>query len=108
MMPRVQHVVLFKFPRELTADEERWMFEIVGSWPKEIAGFTRLRLGKDVGGRSGGFDYLLLTEFESEEAMQAYFPHHRHAEFAKWIAEMRTEIVRNDYVLDGSTSLLET
>jgi heme-degrading monooxygenase HmoA len=107
-MAGVQHVVLFRFPRELTADEERWMFDIVGSWPKEIPGFTRLRLGRDVGGRSGGYDYLLLTEFESDEAMQAYFPHPRHQEFAKWVAEMQTEVLRNDYPLDDSTSLLET
>ena len=107
-MTRVQHVVLFKFPGELTADEERWMFDIVGSWPKEIPGFTRLRLGKDVGGRSGGFDYLLLTEFESDAAMQAYFPHPRHQEFAKWVADMQAEVLRNDYGLDDSTSLLET
>jgi heme-degrading monooxygenase HmoA len=107
-MARIQHVVLFKFPRELTADEERWMFDVVGSWPKEIPGFTRLRLGKDVGGRSGGYDYLLLTEFESAEAMEAYFPHPRHQEFGKWVAEMQTEVLRNDYVLDDSTSLFES
>lgn len=107
-MSRVQHVVLFKFPRELNADEERWMFEIVRSWLKEIPGFTRLRLGRDVGGRSGGYDHLLLTEFESDQAMQAYFPHPRHQEFARWVAEMQAEVLRNDYTLDDSTSLLET
>ena len=38
-MPRMQHVVLLKFPRELTPDEEAWMFRVVGAWPKEIPGF---------------------------------------------------------------------
>jgi hypothetical protein len=65
----MQHVVLFKFPRKLTTARNG------GLWPKEIPGFTRLRLGRDVGGRSGGYDYLLLTEFESVEAMEAYFPY---------------------------------
>jgi heme-degrading monooxygenase HmoA len=104
----MQHVVLFKFPRELTAEEEGWMYESVSSWAKEIPGITRLRLGRDVGGRSGGFEYLLLTEFESAEAMEAYFPHPRHQDFGKWVAEMQTEILRNDYALDDSTSLLES
>jgi heme-degrading monooxygenase HmoA len=104
----MQHVVLFKFPRELTAEEESWMYESVSSWAKEIPGITRLRLGRDVGGRSGGFEYLLLTEFESAEAMEAYFPHPRHQDFGKWVAEMQTEILRNDYALDDSTSLLES
>lgn len=107
-MPRMQHVVLFKFPRELTPDEEAWMFRVVGAWPKEIPGFTRLRLGRDVGGRSGGYDYLLLTEFESDEAMQAYFPHPRHQEFATWVAEMEAEVLRNDYALEDATSLFES
>jgi len=107
-MARVQHVVLLKFPRELTADEERWMFDVVGAWPKEIPGVTRLRLGKDVGGRAGGYEYLLLTEFESAEAMEAYFPHPKHQEFASWVADMRTDVLRNDYALDESTSLFES
>ena len=107
-MSRVQHVVLLKFPRVLTPEEERWMFGVVGKWPTEIPGFTRLRLGKDVGGRAGGYEYLLLTEFESAEAMEAYFPHPKHQEFASWVAEMRTEVLRNDYVLDGLTSLFES
>jgi heme-degrading monooxygenase HmoA len=107
-MTRIQHVVLLKFPRPLTADEERWMFDVVAAWPKEIPGFTRLRLGKDVGGRSGGYDYLLLTEFESAEAMEAYLPHPKHQEFAKWVADMQTEVLRNDYLLDDSTSLFES
>ena len=107
-MSRVQHIVLLKFPRVLTPEEERWMFGVVGKWPTEIPGFTRLRLGKDVGGRAGGYEYLLLTEFESAEAMEAYLPHPKHQEFASWVAEMRTEVLRNDYVLDGSTSLFES
>ena len=107
-MARMQHVVLFKFPRALTEEEERWAADIVGSWPRDIPGFTRLRFGRDVGGRSGGFDYLLLTEFESEEAMAAYFPHPRHQEFGAWVAQMQAEVVRNDYALDDETSLLET
>ena len=106
-MTAMQHVVLFKFPRALTAEEERWMFDVVGAWRQEIAGLVRLRLGKDVGGRNGGYDYLLLTEFESREAMEAYFPHPKHQEFAKWVAEMHTDVLRNDYPLDDATRLLE-
>jgi hypothetical protein len=103
---RQQHVVLFKFPRPLTQDEERFMFDSVRGWVGQIQGLTRLRLGKDVGGRSGGFDYLLLTEFEDEERMRAYFPHPLHKAFADWVADMRCEVIRVDYPLDDSTDLL--
>ena len=69
---------------------------------REIPGFTGLRFGKDVGGRSGGFEYLLLTEFESEEAHQAYYSHPAHVAFSEWIAERKPEVIRNDYPLTPS------
>ena len=99
MADRAQHVVLFKFPKELSEEEEKEMFERVREWPETIPGFTGLRLGKDVGGRNGGFAYLLLTEFESEEAHQAYYSHPDHVAFSEWIAERKPEVIRNDYAL---------
>lgn len=107
-MPRVQHVVLFRFSRELTPAEERTARDVVAGWVGEIPGLTRLRLGRDVGGRSEGFDHLLLTEFEDRASLEAYLAHPRHQEFARWVAEVGAEILRNDYALDASTSLLET
>ena len=104
-MPHMQHVVLFKFPQALSADEERFMFDIVARWPAEIPGFVKLRLGKDVGGRSGGYEYLLLTEFEDEERMTEYFPHPLHTEFGDWVAEMQCEVLRVDFPLHEGTQL---
>lgn len=106
MAQRAQHVVLFKFPQPLTADEEAEMFRRVKAWPDEIPGFTGLRLGKDVGGRSGGYDYLLLTEFESEEAHQAYYPQPAHQAFAEWVGERKAEVIRVDYPLTEETLFL--
>jgi hypothetical protein len=104
---RQQHVVLFKFPEPLTEDQERIMWDFVRRWPAEIQGMTTVRIGKDVGGRSGGYDYLLLTEFEDEDAMAAYFPHPAHAAFGEWVfGEMRCEVLRVDYPLDETTQLL--
>ena len=104
-MPHMQHVVLFKFPQELSPEEERYLFDSVARWPREIPGFTRLRLGKDVGGRGGGYQYLLLTEFEDEDRMREYFPHPLHKEFGDWVAEMRCEVLRMDYPLDERAEL---
>lgn len=100
MAERAQHVVLFKFPETLSAAEEDEMFRRVAEWPDTIDGFTGLRLGKDVGGRSGGYDYLLLTEFENEEAHQAYYSQPAHVAFAEWVAERKAEVIRVDYPLD--------
>ena len=101
----MQHIVLFRFPRALSEPDEREMWEQVRAWPKEIPGFTRLQLGKDVGGRSGGYQYLLLTEFESEEAMRAYFPHPVHQRFSDWVFSRDCEVLRFDYPLDAESAL---
>ena len=99
MSERAQHVVLFKFPRELSDDEEREMFDQVKAWPETIDGFTGLRIGKDVSGRSGGWQYLLLTEFESEEAHQSYYSQPAHVRFSEWVFERDAEVARIDYPL---------
>ena len=107
MTERAQHVVLFKFPRELTPEEQQRMWEQVRAWPQTIPGFTGLRLGRDVGGRSGGYEYLLLTEFESEEAHQAYYSQPAHVAFGNWIVgELGAEVIRVDYPLSEDTLIL--
>ena len=106
MADRAQHVVLFKFPEPLTEQEEQEMLAQVKAWPDSIPGFTGLRFGKDVGGRSGGYDYLLLTEFESEDAHQAYYPQPSHQAFASWVGERGAEVIRVDYALDSDSLIL--
>jgi heme-degrading monooxygenase HmoA len=103
----VQHIVLFKFPRELTADEDLWMKEQIRRWPSEIGGFTKLRLGRDITGkRNRGHQYLLFTEFPSNDALQAYFLHPVHQEFGKRVAEMECEVLAFDYALDPTTTIV--
>jgi heme-degrading monooxygenase HmoA len=103
---RAQHVVLFKFPQPLSPEDEKEMFRRVRAWPDAIPGFTGLRIGKDVGGRTQGFDYLLLTEFESEEAHQAYYPQPDHQAFAKWVGERGAEVIRVDYPLTSESLVI--
>lgn len=106
MPVKAQHVVLFKFADELTPEEEAEMFKRVAAWPESISGFTGLRLGRDVSGRSGGFQYLLFTEFESEEAHQAYYSQPAHVAFSEWVFERGCEVIRMDYALQEGNLLL--
>ena len=103
MSDRAQHVVLFKFSRELTHEEEAEMFSRIRAWPETIPGFTGLRFGKDVTGRSSGYDYLLLTEFENEEAHQAYYSQPAHKEFSDWVFTLGADVIRVDYPLTSET-----
>jgi len=105
MAGQVQHIVLLKFPSELSEDDVAEMYAHVRSWPDQIPGFTKLRLGRDMSGRSLGYQYLLVTEFESEEALQAYFPHPVHQRFAQWVHSRGTEVLAFDYALDEGSLL---
>jgi heme-degrading monooxygenase HmoA len=98
--------VLFKFAQELTPEEEADMFDQVRRWPETIPGFTGLRLGRDVSGRSAGFHYLLLTEFESEDAHQAYYSQPAHRAFSDWVFSREVEVIRMDYALDDHTLMV--
>ena len=106
MSERAQHVVLFKFHRALTPDEEEQMRFRVRAWPETIPGFTGLRFGKDVGGRSAGYEYLLLTEFESEDAHQAYYSQPTHVAFSDWVASVGCDVIRVDYPLTEESLIL--
>ena len=102
----VQHVVLFKFPKELSPEKEKEMFERVRAWPQHIKELTGLRFGKDENGRSAGFDYLLLTQFDNEEDHQSYYSQDLHVAFSEWVRDQNAEIIRVDYRLTPETLLI--
>ncbi len=82
------------------------MAERIRSWPDSIEGFTGLRFGKDVSGRSGGFSYLLLTEFESEQAHQAYYVQPAHVAFSELVFGIGCEVIRVDYPLTSDSLIV--
>ena len=71
--PPLQHIVLMKFPTGLSADEDATLRSMVASWPEEIGTMTELRFGGDLtGGRSQGYQYLLVTVFRDADTLAAY------------------------------------
>jgi hypothetical protein len=103
----VQHIVLFSFPRELTADEAARMRGMVASWPDQIGLMSRCRFGTDLtGARTRGYPYLLYTEFPDVAALDAYRAHPVHVEFMNWLAERECTPLAFDYHLDGQTVLM--
>jgi heme-degrading monooxygenase HmoA len=101
-----QHVVLFRFPSRLTEEEERDMAGQVRAWAGTVPGLVGLRFGADVSGRSGGWEYLLLTEFEDDETHRAYYDHRLHKSFSAWVFERNCEVVRLDYPLNDQTLMV--
>lgn len=107
MSERAQHVVLFKFAKELTDAEEREMAEQIQAWPDAIPGFTGLRFGKDTSGRNEGYTYLLLTDFESQEALDAYYAQPAHVSFSEWVFSRGCEVIRVDYALNEASLIVD-
>jgi len=103
----VQHLVLFRFPAPPTDAEVADMRGQIAAWVGAVPGLRRVRFGRDVSGRSQGHQVGLLTEFESAQALQAYFPHPLHQVFARWVADHGCVVLAFDHPLDGSTVLLE-
>ena len=104
----LQHIVLFSFPRELSEDEVAQMWQMVGSWPKEIGLMTKCRLGTDItGARTQGYGYLLYTEFPDVETMNTYRAHPIHVRFNEWLIERDCTPLAFDYLLDEHTVLMD-
>jgi Stress responsive A/B Barrel Domain len=103
----VQHVVLFNFPRPLSAADEAAMREMVASWPSEIALMSRCRLGTDLtGARNRGYTHLLYTEFEDVATLNRYRAHPAHVRFSDWVLERDCAVLAFDYHLDQGTVLM--
>ena len=101
-MSRMQHVVLAKFPRNLTEAEVSWIGQLLARWPAEIGGIESQHWGFDVSGRSRGYQWGLVMEFASEEAEAHYHPHPLHQDFAQWVAKQGGEVLAFDFSLsDG-------
>ena len=103
----LQHVVLFKFPRELTAAEAEQLHAMVASWPEKIGLMTKCRFGTDITrARNRGYSQLLYTEFPDFDTMTAYRDHPVHLEFLAFITELGCEALAFDYSLDADTVLM--
>jgi hypothetical protein len=103
----VQHIVLFSFPRELSAAEDVQLRAMVASWPEKIGSMSRCRLGTDLtGARTRGYSYLLYTEFPDVPTLNEYRAHPVHVEFMDWLAEHECSPLAFDYHLDGQTVLM--
>ena len=103
----VQHIVLFNFPRPLSAEDEAAMREMVASWPSEIGLMSKCRLGTDLtGARTRGYSHLLYTEFEDLDTLNRYRAHPAHVAFNDWVMERDCTVLAFDYHLDQGTVLM--
>lgn len=103
----LQHVVLFSFPSDLIEEDWAEMRRQVRSWPSEIGGIDRIRLGPSINTeRTRGYQYLLYTEFADEDALVRYQKHPVHQKFLKWVLDRDCTPLAFDYYLTDETVIL--
>lgn len=93
----MQHVVLFSFPDPLP--DATTLSEMVRGLPRRISGIRRCHVGQDVSGRAHGYQWALVMEFESAEALAEYGPHPVHQELVRWLRERQADVLAFDFAL---------
>lgn len=103
----LQHIVLFSFPSDLSAADWAEMRAHVRSWPTEIGGIDRVRIGPSINvERTRGYQYLLYTEFADLESLVRYQQHPVHQKFLAWVLERDCTPLAFDYYVDEETVVL--
>jgi hypothetical protein len=104
---KLQHIVLFSFPEELSPEDEDDMRSQIASWPAQIPEIKRLRFGKDLTGeRTRGHSHLLHMELDGTEELRRYQQHPVHQVFHRWVIDHRGTPLAFDYFLDTDTVLM--
>ena len=97
----VTHIVLWRLKPEAhgrtAADNARAIKEKLEALRGRIPGMLRLEVGLDFSREETSSDVVLLSEFESRAALDAYQVHPEHKAVAAFILEARSERRLVDY-----------
>lgn len=79
-MPQIQHMALFKFKPEVTAEKITQLFRLLAELQQLIPGITYFASGSysSPEGLNQGYTHGFLMTFESVVARDAYLPHPEH------------------------------
>lgn len=92
----IKHVYLIKLKEPDTIDA---VIQKLKTLPEFIPQIYRLELGKDFTRASSSYDIYQCCEFLSEEDFQAFANHPYHDEVRRYLAEVRQNAVKVDFLL---------
>lgn len=93
----IHHIVLFKFKEHLAAEVLEEKINQLRALEHIVEGVKSFHVGKDVTGKSQGYDIALFAVFESKEALDKYYPHPQHVAL---VNELRSGFTDNWIVVD--------
>jgi hypothetical protein len=101
----IRHIVMWRVKGESPverADARRRIKTAFESLRGRIPGLQRLEVGLDHSGTDYACDAVLVTDFASQEALEAYAHHPEHLRVRDELAGLRTTRHQVDYVLEVS------
>ena len=100
----LQHVVLFRFPVELSESEVDEMRSQLAAFVTEIEPVQTVRFGPTLmPDWARGYQVLLYMELTDWDGLQTYLSHPAHGVFGKWTVDRGCEPVAFDYFIEQAT-----
>jgi hypothetical protein len=103
----IRHIVMWRVrgdtaeEREATSNLVKTSFEGLRG---RIPGMRHLEIGIDSSGVDYACDAVLVTEFDSQEALDAYASHPEHLRVRTALGDLRTARFQVDYEFDAATT----
>ena len=88
----ISHTVMWRFKEENKEENMNTIAERLMALYKsgKIDGLRKMEIGKDVSHTDMSYDMVLLTEFDSMEALAAYKIHPDHVAISQFVKTVRT------------------
>jgi hypothetical protein len=103
----IAHVILFKPKPELTSPERAGILRTLTSAARDIPGVRRFRVGRRIRhglpgyeqGMREDFEFVVIIEVESVDALKTYLMHPSHAAFGSHFTRSAAAALAYDYEL---------
>lgn len=94
----IRHIVSWKLREDVKEEAAARIKQTLENLSGQIPGLLHIEVGiNSVAAPADNWDVVLLSDFESMEALDAYQIHPLHKEAAAYIAQVRTDRVCVDY-----------
>ena len=106
----IEHVVMWKFADTAEGKTREENMQIVRdrlmALPAVIPEIKFMQIGTDVSRTEMSYDMMLVTRFESLDALHTYKVHPAHVEVASYVAKVKVARVVLDAELDAAGELI--
>ena len=99
----IKHIVMWKLRGDTMAERESHARRVKASLESlrgKVPGLVKLEVGLDLSRIDYACDVVLVSEFESPDALQAYADHPEHLRVKREMGDLRVARHQVDYVLE--------